>query len=208
MNDKYLRRYTDIPALTYLLSERKITLLDPQSWDDSNDSHYLSVYKENKKLESVLALCFVQAAERYHHWRLFAGGSSGVCIRFDGPELLRAITKHRHIRTGPVKYLTLGKLRRKTLATDDLPFIKRIAFQDEDEFRLIYESKTTRISKLDISIPLSCIARITLSPWAHKSLLPPVKRLLKTIKGCEKLEVVRSTLVSNEEWKSIGESAV
>jgi hypothetical protein len=36
--ETYLRRYTDIPALVYLLAERKITLVDPQSWDDANDS--------------------------------------------------------------------------------------------------------------------------------------------------------------------------
>ncbi len=53
MSGKYLRRYTDIPALIYLLSERKITLLDPQSWDDSNDSYYLSLYREKKNLKSV-----------------------------------------------------------------------------------------------------------------------------------------------------------
>jgi len=38
---QYLRRYTNIPALLYLLRERKITLLDPASWDDKNDFYFL-----------------------------------------------------------------------------------------------------------------------------------------------------------------------
>ena len=61
-------RYTDSPALVYLLKEQKVTLLDPQSWDDSNDSYYLRLYRERKRLQSVLALCFTQASETYHHW--------------------------------------------------------------------------------------------------------------------------------------------
>lgn len=58
MNTEYLRRYTDLTSLMYLLHKRKITLLDPASWDDKNDSHYLTLYKEKRKLRSVLALCF------------------------------------------------------------------------------------------------------------------------------------------------------
>lgn len=68
MSGDYLRRYTDLTALIYLLRKRKLTLLDPGSWDDSNDSHYLTLYKEKRKLKSVLALCFMQTDERYHHW--------------------------------------------------------------------------------------------------------------------------------------------
>jgi len=56
MTSNYLRRYSNLPALIYLLTERKLTVLDPQSWDDSNDSHYLALYRERKSLKSVLEL--------------------------------------------------------------------------------------------------------------------------------------------------------
>jgi hypothetical protein len=45
VSKNYLRRYTDIPALVSLLTERKITLLDPASWDDKNDSRFLDLYQ-------------------------------------------------------------------------------------------------------------------------------------------------------------------
>jgi hypothetical protein len=189
------------------LREHKISLLDPQSWDDSNDSHYLTLYREKKKLKSVLALCFTQADETYHHWRVFAGGSSGVCIRFKRLDLLKAIRKKAGIRTGAVAYLTLAKIRNKRLATEDLPFLKRYAFEHENEFRMTYESKTIKASKLDIAITLSCIDRITLSPWIHPELAPGLKEMLWSIKGCSTLDIVRSTLIGNEEWKSLGEAA-
>src|SRR5690242_3180718 len=127
MSESYLRRYTDIPALTYLLNERKITLLDPDYWDDSNDSYYLRLYRRKKNLGSVLALCFSRASETYHHWRVFANGTSGVCIRFKRAELLRAVKQQTGIRAKPVTYLTLADMRGKSLAVNDLPFLKRQA---------------------------------------------------------------------------------
>ena len=87
MSENYLRRYTDLTALIYLLHKRKITLLDPASWDDKNDSHYLTQYKEKRKLKSVLALCLMQSDERYHHWSVFTPGPSGVCIAAPLPGL-------------------------------------------------------------------------------------------------------------------------
>jgi hypothetical protein len=92
-------------------------------------------------------------------------------------------------------------------AVRELPFLKRNAFEQEDEFRIIYESKFVKKPTLDISIPLTCIERITLSPWVPNALSRQIKRTLKSIKGCSDLEIVRSTLISNEEWKKLGESA-
>jgi hypothetical protein len=64
-----LRRYPDIPLL-YLLHSQSITLLDPASWDDTNDSYFLLKYKLKKNLQSVLALCLTQTDETYHHWHI------------------------------------------------------------------------------------------------------------------------------------------
>jgi hypothetical protein len=64
-----------------------------------------------------------------------------------------------------------------------------------------------------IDIPLlfrflvSCIDRVTLSPWLNQRLCTHVKRNLWSIAGRRDPEIVRSTLISNEEWKKFGESA-
>jgi hypothetical protein len=119
---KVLRRYTDLPALIYLLRTRSITLLDPKTWDDGNDAYYLRLYGQKKKLKSILAICFTQAAERYHHWRVFAGGAGGVYIRVKRPQLLEVIKGKMHVRAKSVRYLTLNRIRKIRLTTKELPF--------------------------------------------------------------------------------------
>ncbi len=203
-----LRRYTDLPALIYILKERKITLLDPQSWEDSNDSYYLRLYREKKGLRSVLALCFTQANETYHHWRIFANGPSGVCISFRRQDLLHTVRRIPGLKARAVKYLRLEEIREKELSVRDLPFLKRYAFGNENEFRLIYESRTEELASLDIPMPLECIDRVTLSPWMHETLSGNVKDLLRSIADCCDIRFARSTLISNEEWMQLGQSAV
>jgi hypothetical protein len=207
MPEKFVRRYTTLPSLIYTLSEKKLTLLDPQSWDDKNDSYYLQLYKEKKKRQCVLALCFSLSNETYHHWSVFAEGAAGVCIQFDRKRLTAAIKAQPGVRTRKVKYLLLPEIRKRGLKIAELPFRKRHAYQHENEFRAIYESKTTARKALDVPIPLSSIARITLSPWLPLALSDHVKRVLHAIPGCDKLPIVRSTLISNQEWKNLGEEA-
>jgi len=203
----FLRRYTNIPALIHLLTAKKITLLDPASWDDKNDSHFLSLYREKKSLQTVLALCFTQTSETYHHWRVFADGSSGICITFDREELVAAMKKQRGVSAKAVRYLKLPEIRRKRLKVDDLPFLKRFPYGDEREFRIVYESKRVKTTFLDIKIPLGCIKRITLSPWIPVALTADVRNIIRGIGGCGDLQVARSTLIGNDEWKDLGDGA-
>ena len=206
----YLRRYTDLTALINILSLQKITLLDPKTWDDRNDSFFMSLYKERKNLNTLLALCFSQTGETYHHWRVFSNGPAGVCIVFDKTALLESINKINKgtFRTEPIEYLMLKDAKSRKLTTNDLPFIKRIGFKPEKEFRIIYESTSDELPTLDIPISLSSIRSISLSPWMHHSLSKSIAASIRAIKDCSKIKVSRSTLISNEQWKALGENAI
>lgn len=204
---KYLRRYTHLPALLYMLREQKITLLKPTDWDDSNDSYYLLQYQEKKKLKSVLALCFSQSKETYHHWRIFSCNPAGVCIRFDQESLKKALVAHRGVQVREVDYLNLQEAKIKSLSVEKLPFLKRAAFTAEDEVRALFESKNVSLQALDISIPLSSIKRITLSPWLPKEISQAIKDTIRAIDGCKKIDIRRSTLIGNQQWKLLAENA-
>ena len=207
MPAKILRRYTLLPSLIYMLTERRLTLLDPQSWDDKNDSYYLQLYREKLDRKTVLALCFALGPETYHHWSVFAGGAGGICVQFDRESLIAALKAHTGVRTRKVKYLLLTESRKRRLKVAELPFLKRSAYQHENEFRVIYESKKRSLKSLDVAFPLSCVSRITLSPWLPLALSDHVKGILREIPSCAKLSIARSTLISNQEWKNLGERA-
>jgi hypothetical protein len=207
---QFLRRYTDLPALLHLLRTRTITLLDPGSWDDRNDAAYLALYKEKKALTSLLALCFAQVPETYHHWRVFAGGQAGVCIIFDRARLLTTLKAVPGITAARVKYaaLTAARTRTHPLRVRELPFLKRIGFKPEGEFRVIHESATATHATLPIPLALECIRSISLSPWLHNSLKEATVATLRSVEGCGKLHISRSTLISNEQWKTFAQQAL
>jgi hypothetical protein len=55
---------------------------------------------------------------------------------------------------------------------------------------------------------LSCIRGVSLSPWMHPSLSQSTAAAIRAIEGCARLRVSRSTLISNDQWKALGQNAV
>src|SRR5689334_5694440 len=116
-----LRRYTSLPSLLHLLQNKKITLLSPSTWEDRNDAFFLSRYKELKGLKSVLALCFAESHERYHHWRVFTHGSAGVCIEFDREPFVAYSRTLKNVRAKKVTYKEIAELGQLAFSIDQLP---------------------------------------------------------------------------------------
>jgi hypothetical protein len=208
VDETFYYRYTDLPSLIHILSNQSLTLLDPRTWDDKNDSRFIDLYREKKNLASVLALCFSQSSETYHHWRIFAPSSSGIYLMFNAEKITKAVSHIAGLKIKPVDYLTIRDFRSNNAEVDRLPFIKRFPFKPENEVRMLWESDIEERSSLQVPIPLSVISRITLSPWLHSSLVDGVKRTIKSIPGCSRIKVYKSTLISNDDWIKHGESAI
>jgi hypothetical protein len=196
----FLNRYTSFPALLAMLQNREITLLSPGLWEDRNDAFYMSEYKSRKQLGTLVALCFSQAEETYHHWRVFTHGADGVCITFRRAPLLNAL-KEEGLRTGAVTYRKIADLPRLRPKLEQIPFLKRAPYEDEREFRLVYEDSVKEIETKGFSIPIACISRVTLNPWLAKPLAKAMKSAIKGIAGCANLKVYQTTLLENERWK-------
>jgi hypothetical protein len=88
-----------------------------------------------------------------------------------------------------------------------LPFIKKFGYQDECEFRIVYESKDLKLASKDIPISLTSIERITLNPWMTQKLSSSLRETIRSIENCETLTITRSTLVGNTEWKEFADKA-
>lgn len=206
---RYFYRYTNLAAAIHLLKNRQITLLDPMKWDDRNDVFFMKEYKRRMEAKTLLAICFVQGGETYHHWKLFSDGLHGVSINFEKDALLCTLEKdnrieHDHMQYDLIKDVeeSLGKL---PLETSKLPFLKRYPYRGEKEYRVIYVDTEKRLRSKSYDIDLSLIKRIRLSPWMPKPLVKSVKETLKSIRGCAGLEIVRSTVTDSTRWRRIAE---
>jgi len=196
-----LRRYTELPFAIDLLRTNEVALVSPNTWDDRNDAYYIDQYARAKSVPVTYALCLAEAQETYHHWKVFSSGSGGVCVVFKKDALLCAARKIPEVQAKSVKYKTISQLKSVRPVEEDLPFLKRYAFRDEREFRLFVGSITDVGPTYRIRISHSVIDRIVLSPWLPKSVVSHVRKTLRTIPGCSRLRVTRSTLVENEQWK-------
>jgi hypothetical protein len=155
-------------------------------------------------------LCFSEANETYHHWKVFTHGSEGVCVEFKRDEFLAAFETISDLRKNAVKYKPIKELELSLPSIGRLPFLKRLPYKDEKEFRLVYLDRSDEIETKSFEIDLSCIHRITLNPWMPKSLADAVKVTIHGIKGCKSIEIYQTTLLENERWKkaAVGKSGV
>lgn len=203
MTTKYLRRYTTLPVLLDMLTNKRLTFLDPASWEDRNDSFFIEKYREKKKLKTVLTLCFTERDETFHHWKVFAGDSSGVCIRFSRERLLSCFQKKQGINSGSVSYRLMRDLQNTPPSLEELPFLKRIQYEDEAEFRMIYENRNKIHRTMDFVLDITCIDRITLSPWMPPQIAKTVKQVISEIPGCKKIQLIRTGVVKSSTWQKV-----
>jgi len=202
-----LSRYTSLPSLLHILTEKKLTLLDTSNWDDKNDCFLIDKFKDIKKLGTVRALCLTTVRERYHHWRVFTNGSDGVCIEFDRKRLLDRLRIHVGLVFRDIDYVPLNKIARIMPNVDDLPFLKRVAYKDEAEFRIVYFDKLKVKDPITFPIEITDIKKVTLSPWMNKQLTDAVETVIRNIPACDKLTIERTTLLKNRQWRELADKA-
>ncbi len=197
-----LRRYTSLAVLMDMLHRRAISFMNPNSWDDRNDAFSLERFRQVEGCGSVTALCLTGADETYHHWKIFAPGMEGACIWFDREALIERFEDDADILQGEVIYHTIAELKQITPTAHQMPFLKRLQFADEREYRIIAVDDDAHIDRCEFEIDLGMIRRITLSPWMPPTVADSVKATLKAIPGHE-IKVYRSTLVENRDWKAV-----
>lgn len=194
-----------------ILQNATLTLVDPKSWEDKNDIFFMELYKEHSGYKSVLALCFCgwnnYDAEKYHVWKTYSGSTSGVCIQFESDKLISYLNPFKEIRYRMVEYLTIKKLREKwkEKSLEDLPFMKRLAYNCDSEFRIIYRTNNLEECLFHLPIKLDCISKITLNPWILEPVDESVKNFIHKIKEYEHIKLVNTTLLEYADWKKYGD---
>lgn len=194
-----LNRYTSLPVLLDMLKRRKLVLLDPASWEDKNDSELLLEYKRKMKLKTLFALCFSYGDETIHHWKTFADGISGCCIEFNSRKLIDLLEKLDGVRFGPVVYRKINDLKDGTITLDGIPFTKRWPYRCEEEFRIIWESRTISPC-FEIDFDLRIIRKITINQRMPDQVYSTIREYLRSAFRNPDQRINRSTIYQNRIW--------
>ena len=196
-----LFRFTSFGSLLRLLETKSLTFSDPANWADRNDIHVLNEYGTRMKYQTVRALCFTQASETFHHWRVFAEGPDGVCIVFHRERLLSEIELNPHVRHEPVVYRQMKHLPKDPPSLADLPFQKRWPYRDELEYRAIFELPAkTKLARCAL-IKGDCILEVKFSPWLKTAMVKQRRERLRCIEGWKNFKIYPTTILENEAWK-------
>lgn len=197
---KKLNRFTTLPFVTDLLLRKKLTLLNPEFWEDYNDRATLEIFRKNSNAESVYALCLTYQNETIHHWNAFANGTSGCCIEFSPERLFTLLGKIDEVNHGKAQYIKVGDLKKHNFENEQLPYLKREPFKPENEYRIIAMSNQPQKPAFDIDIDLSIIRRITISNKIPESVFESNKKVLLQIAPELKGKIFHSTLYRNSTW--------
>jgi hypothetical protein len=201
-------RYSSIAYVIDALTRREITLLNPSSWADKNDSLYINLYKQFRGVANVFASCCTLSKETFQHWYIFGGSSAGAFIEYDRVKLeahFETLKAEGHkLRYEDVMYLTLEKVEGPLAKLERFPFLKRWGFEAEKEYRVIVETDDENVISYPIPIPLNAINRLVINPWLPRPVVESLKDAIHSIDGCEDLKVDHSRLIESDRWMVAG----
>jgi hypothetical protein len=197
-----LNRYTTLSVLLDLLQRKKLTLLNPETWEDKNDSEIILEYKRRKGIKNLYALCLSYGDETLHHWKTYSNGTSGCLIEFDANKLFENLNLIPNLTHRKVRYMKLKEIEKKytVIDIDEIPFVKRWPYRCEEEYRIIVTSeKDDKFFDIDIN-DLSIIKKITISQQMPEQIYNTIKNYLKELGGNPDRRINRSTLYENNRW--------
>lgn len=195
---KKLNRFTTFPFLIDLLTRKKLTLLNPAFWEDFNDRETIEIYRQRVDAASIYALCLTHKNETIHHWNAFANGTSGCCIEFSPRKLFNILDNEEAVIYGEAEYISINNL--PDFEIQQLPFVKRLAFNPENEYRIIAISDEEQQASFDIDIDLDIIRKITISNKVPKVVFKSMKAVIHQIAPQMKADIYHSTLYNSQTW--------
>lgn len=197
-------RYTELQYLVSMLINKKIYLTNPINWDDKNDVKIMSEYKNRKNADTIYSLCLTESKQTYHHWKVFSGGKSGVCIAFH-KSLFDEWCRKNKLTCRSVKYYDAKQSESMALPgngieVDDLPFIKYGDYSDEREVRVISRGVNEQRNVMSIGFDLSMIGAIGINPWLDEETFLAICKMISNIEEGHFLHVEKSTTLHNNKW--------
>lgn len=191
-----LNRFTTIEKMLEIVETEEMSMSDPSYWEDKNDAHIMELYRTKKKLKALYALCFTKGSETIYHWGAFSSKSDACCIEIAADNLLDKYSKKNGFAARVIEYVKLRDLKTKVIDSNQIPFIKRHPYRNEDEFRIIFQSRRSS-KRPTLNIPRAAIKKITINQYLPKKVFDLIKN---NIESKWKIKVNRSSVIKNDQW--------
>jgi hypothetical protein len=114
------------------------------------------------------------------------------------------MNKADHVCGRIVEYIGLGDLARRRSDSSAWPFLKRLPYAHEDEYRIISGATVRSLpSEMHFRVPLAAIRSIRVNPFLNESRSDKIIKFLRAM--CEKhrlkdVRIYKSTVLSNRDW--------
>ena len=200
----YLCKYMDLLDLFDLLKNKRLILRDPKYWEDRNDYFLIQQYLENKKIVNLFATCFTSQVDAYHFWKIYTSKANGVCVKFKTRELFNAINLDKfpnNFRFDSVKYRTLKDVTQSLVDINEYPFIKRLAFNAEQDARLIYEESKVALPYRLLKIDLESIKEIIVGPSVRDEYVNDCVATISSLIDGDNVKIRKSTILQSAAWQ-------
>lgn len=86
---------------------------------------------------------------------------------------------------------------------EDIPFIKRTQYKDEEEYRIIYKGQKNKENYHSLGISPDCINSILFNPWIPTDMCKASADLLKSINGYFNVDIRRSPIIDSAGWRNL-----
>ena len=162
-NRRWLKKYTKLKYLEDILCREALHLGDPSCWPDKNDRELIQFYLSKTDTKAIRSTCLTSAPDRYHFWAIFGEEALGVCLWFCSEELQKDIDGDKTLQQGKVIYKhqdSMGKI-----TTEEIPFLKRKQYGDEQEFRVLRKFRDNSPQDTWFKFSPCSLKKIYLNSW-------------------------------------------
>lgn len=225
LRKKLIYKYMPLEFALEIIKGKYLWLCNPASWKDPFEKRFIEAkyLVGGKELDfplkgQLFCTCFTQTPTSEAHWNSYSDGQIGISLRIVRKQLLKVLEQNStdyDIYIGKVNYLKTNELKKpiseiehfKTMSSlnisnrriqVNLLLLKRIAFQYENEIRILavkkHKTKEHGVKLFHTIEPIELINTITIDPKAGCNIESTLKDVFKKEYGFKK--VFKSQLYS------------
>ena len=102
----------------------------------------------------------------------------------------------REIIHGSIEYVRMSDIKKVIQKPEQIPFVKRYPYRNEEEYRVICESKR-KVARPSLNLPRTAIRKVTINQFLPREIFELIKQKIEVQWN---VPVNQSTIIKNTTW--------